>query len=1035
MSTKSISSAYGTRAGVATLGPFKGVYPYAAKNISDKQSTSEYLEYTENMWRDPCSDGGSIVTVPGFRRALAKKLGARIHSVCAFYGQYSERTALAVHCGDKLYIFKDEELSSEPVIISGIADKKCSLVPLRSSLLVFDGVKPKVIVESGEGEYSCFSDELGTVYIPTVYREGGEGEPRNLLSHRAYEERIAPSAGALRGTQSLTCSYDHAEKTCTVTGISTKDTFVYIPSKITYNEEEYVVTGIADSAFYANINIETLIVGADVSVGKRAFEYCTGLKFAAFERPTGTRSVTIGERAFFKAPIKTLYLGYAALGGGGSALTISDKAFGNDTATGLEIFDTEVHFGGTSEEFSAMTGASYVCSATYSGLGLGEAFDGEFAFYHVPVLGGVRRVESVTLNGRTLSFGAVTRNTTNPETVRFIIAYAPKGDAIAGERLKIRCLMTSRSLVTSWGENETVEAVCGCNIAVPYDGRLFLTGNPLLPNTVFYTEVPLDGESVAAHPLYFAEGNVFDDGVSDEENADMLASPSALIVIKSGRGGVYYHRAADKNGKRVYPCETGAVSVGAVGAGCSAFFNGYPCFIGESGIYLIKGGISSEKKVYAIDRTDPNIKEAICRGIETGNLSLGSFCGYLALCADGEIYLGDPVSLVDGVFPCWYKLSDIGVYDGDAEEYIPVTEKLRIGGQLIDPTEIELYALLGNEYAALTFPDEEALLGCLDGENCTGEVFESELYTRSDTGEYSSLGVGSVTVGAFKWLSRRSDKTLYCVCERSGGRCGGVFDPCALVAESGGRQMFATEGGEICIFNTDKRGVTVYRYDTDYSERDERYGKYVEYAGRRYPLSICEPGKLYCFGKPCESELYSDAVTEQSIGSFGVLKFVFEPSADGSDGKCYPLCPSERETDKNAIHSAFYSFDGRAIRAVLVTGRHACGESGCAKTTVRGSVILSAPVLENSAFTASCRTDVGDMEPISRVYASRMDMSATDFGNMSFCLDGDGMFCVLGEKKRGYIFKQYCFANRGIYQPFGICGLTYRYTRSAYKGQ
>lgn len=1030
MSTKSISSAYGTRAGVAALGPFKGVYPYAANNISDKQATSEYLEYTENMWRDPYSDGGSIVTVPGFRRALADKLGARIHSVCSFYGQYSSKKSLAVHCGDKLYIFKNEDLSREPFVISEIADRKCSLLPLRSSLLVFDGVKPKVIAESGDEEYSCLSDETGTVYIPTVYREGGEGEPRNLLSHRVYEERIAPSAADLRGTQSLTHSYDHAKKTCTVTGISTKDSFVYIPPKITYNEEEYVVTGIADSAFYANINIETLIVGADVSIGKRAFEYCTGLKFAAFERPTGTRAVTIGERAFFKAPIKTLYLGYAALGGA-SAVTISDKAFGNDSATGLEVFAADVHFGGTSEEFSAVTGASYVCSATYSRLGFGESFDGNFAFYHVPVLSGVRRVESVTLNGEELDFGAVLRNTTTPETVRFMIVYAPKERAFEGERLKIRCLMTSRSLVTSWGETETVEAIRGCNIAVPYDGRIFLTGNPELPNTVFYTEIPSEGESAAAHPLYFAEGNVFDDGVSDEENADMLASPSALIVIKSGRGGVCYHRAADKNGKRVYPCETGAVSVGAIGAGCSAFFNGYPCFIGENGIYLIKGGVTSEKKVYAIDRTDPSIKEAIHRGIETGNISLGGFCGYLALCADGEIYLGDPTSLVDGVFPCWYKLSDIGVYDGDTEEYIPVTEKLRVGEELIDPTEIELYARLGDEYAALTFPDEKALLGCLDGENCTGEVFESELYTRSDTGEYSSLGVGSVTVGAFKWLSRRSDKTLYCVCERSGGRCGGIFDPCAIVFESGGKQMFATEGGEICIFNTDKRGVDVYRFDTDFSEDDERYGCYVEYVGRRYRLSVYEGTELYYSGQICESELYANTVTKLSLGS---VKFVFEPSTDGSGGKCYPLCPLERGTDKNAIHSAFYSFDGRAIRSVLVTGRHACGEVGCAKTTVRGSVILSAPVFENSEFTVSCRTDVGEIKPICRVYASKTDMSAADFGNMSFCLDGDGMFCVLDEKIRGYIFKQYCFANRGIYQPFGIGGLTYRYVRSSYKG-
>lgn len=936
MSKKSISSVYGTKAGVTALGPFKGVCPYMANDISDGRSTSEYLEYTENMWRDPRFDGRSIMTFPGFRSVLSKKLSARIHSACTFYNQYSGKRDLAVHSGERLLIFGGAVLESEPYIISGIADRKCSLISERGGLLVFDGERPKYIYASGEGEYSAVSDEA--VYIPTVYRQGQAAEKRNLLSHRVYEEREMPEPSELLATRSLTYSYNSSLMTCTVTGVGTKDSFICIPSKTTYGGKEYKVTGIADGAFYANIGIETLIIGADVSVGKSAFEYCTGLKFVAFEKPTGDVEVSIGERAFFKAPISTLYID-GANSEEENSLTVSDKAFGNDTASGLEVFGTGVHFGGTANEFSLLVGYEHICAEAYTGLTFEEPYAGSFSFYLVPVLSGVRRVESASLDGEELDFGAVYRSTTDPATVRYAVIYAPSERTLEGETVRLKCLVTSRTLRTSFGEDETVEAVRACHIAVPYDGRIFLTGNPELPNTVFYTGVPSDGDGTSSHPFYFPEGNVFDDGVSDQPNVDMLASPSALIVIKSDRGGVYYHRAADKSGTRVYPCEEGAVSVGGVAQGCATFFNGNPCFVGENDIYLIKGGVSSEKKVYAIDSTLPELKVAVARGIETERISLGSLCGYLALCADGEIYLADTKELIDGIFPCWFKLSDIGIYDGDVEEYTPVTERLRLGGELIE-LDSELYASLDGDYVSLSCPNAEDLLECLDGEDCTGEVFESELYTRSESGEYSALGLGEVCVGVYRELSRRSaEEVIYCVSEKSGGRCGGEFDPCALLLDIGGTAAFATEGGGICVFNTDMTG----------------------------------------------------------------------PEA--------------------------YSFNGRAIRSVLVTGRHACGEPACAKTTVRGSVILSCPVTENGAFTASCCTDADGMRVISRVSASKADASRLDFENMSFCPDGDGMFCVLDEKQRGFIYKQYRFADRAVHRPFGVRGLTYRYTRSAYKGR
>ena len=72
--------------------------------------------------------------------------------------------------------------------------------------------------------------------------------------------------------------FDQSEHTATVTMGSTTSSTVNIPATVTYNGDEYWVTGIADMAFYGSNVIKYVTIGPNVtSIGNMAFAYCNNL--------------------------------------------------------------------------------------------------------------------------------------------------------------------------------------------------------------------------------------------------------------------------------------------------------------------------------------------------------------------------------------------------------------------------------------------------------------------------------------------------------------------------------------------------------------------------------------------------------------------------------------------------------------------------------------------------------------------------------------------------------------------------------------
>ena len=72
--------------------------------------------------------------------------------------------------------------------------------------------------------------------------------------------------------------FDQIERTATVTMGSIPPSAVYIPATVTYNGEEYWVTGIASKAFYGSNDINWVTIGPNVtSIGSQAFASCSNL--------------------------------------------------------------------------------------------------------------------------------------------------------------------------------------------------------------------------------------------------------------------------------------------------------------------------------------------------------------------------------------------------------------------------------------------------------------------------------------------------------------------------------------------------------------------------------------------------------------------------------------------------------------------------------------------------------------------------------------------------------------------------------------
>jgi small nuclear ribonucleoprotein (snRNP)-like protein len=341
---------------------------------------------------------------------------------------------------------------------------------------------------------------------------------------------------------------------------------------------------------------------------------------------------------------------------------------------------------------------------------------------------------------------------------------------------------TTKDAITSHEnyKGDAVEAIKHCTVCCTFDDRIFFTGNPDLPNTVFYTQRDLTGHN---NPTYVGVLNWFDDGMGNTPNVAMMSNASTLMVLKGNTmqdGSIYYHTGADGGNDltpRIYPSVEGLAGLGCVGMAVN--FRDDCVFLSNQGLEAIaKQTVNLER---TIGHRSTNIDGLLLK-CNLASARVAEWEGYLCILIDGKMFLADSRQAFEGVSGEieyeWYYITDVCGYDGDnlkyyLADYMPPEVANFCTGQGIGISE--------SSDRSVAYIDEDG-----NGEN---DLVKSMV---SDKG----ITVYYVEVDSKKYLVNSNG-------DRENGKPDNACDICAV----NDVLLFGTEDGRILCLNNDKRGT------------------------------------------------------------------------------------------------------------------------------------------------------------------------------------------------------------------------------------
>jgi len=694
------------------------------------------LAYAENMYRDWNGDESCLVeSVPGYRRVA--DFGSRIYRI------YEQRSAggesyLLIHAGTGLYRMKISERDcytpAEP--IATLPDSPVCFFPHGGCVYAVTG--EDIIRIDSDGEVLALSDHPELAYAPIVALNGKPYEQPSLISTRFREEFVIEDASEYTyGTSGLKYKVIDPElRTCALSGIeSDPDGIIHVPAVTLIGGKEYQVIRILDKALSSLPAADAIHIAQGVEeIGAEAFASSVRVKRIVI--PSSVK--TIGAKAFGGCvSLEELYIGEGVS-------EIGANAF--DTCVALKT----VHYAGSEEMLAEITGTDQldeydtVCDSHYGRVVL-----------RLPLTTETISVSSVTEMGVATEFECIY------EGDRVIAVVITSSHPEGGTDIIVEGSM--RDYASEFGTGTRISgraAIVGTSTAEVFDGRVFLAGNPALPNTVFFSSHFGGGGS----PLYFGAQSYFNDGVGGHPVCSMLAVHDSLAVFKSGddgSGSIFYHtptETGDDYMPKIYPVSYVHSGISARGRAVSFFDD--PVFITESGIYaLTKKAINYERSVACRSH---NVNYDLLKE-RPEDISLTEWCGYLVVGGRGRIYLADSRSTFmhasGGAEYEWFVLKDIGSYKNSTRVY-----------------RYDSYAV--DNYVAHDTP----------GEICE-EVVYSAVDSRGEIVYYASVDGKLCTLYPTEQLR------------------GGDFSPAVCYLGVGELLFFGTEDGVLSVFNNDKRGI------------------------------------------------------------------------------------------------------------------------------------------------------------------------------------------------------------------------------------
>lgn len=657
---------------------FRGIAPLG--DHSDKSR----LAYVENMFRSYESDSsGAIESVPGYRRLLSpEEAGGEIHGV------YSTPHGELIHAGTGLYsaVLSEDRQTLSLTRLGEVEDRRGVGFSFGGAFYLIDGkrmhrVAPaesdtqasgaSVTATENEAGASANGTENGTattatdggatpvlaeaeVYIPTTGYGGLPYEKRNLLTDRFIEEYdLIDGRGYAAVTEGLRFSViDPVNLLAALSGADeTVEGAVAIPGYVEIDGVRHRVDEIANGALREKEKITSVRIAEGVRrIGAGAFLGCTALSRVS----TPDSIEEIDNAAFNACPALTcIYLGRNLSYLGTSVFTAS-----------LSL--SEIHYSDGKPNLDGVEGIEQLEGKEIAYYSSDGAIDLDLPLSVLPLT-----VERVTADGTEIPF-TVQNSEKHGTRVKLSLKnhWEHNGKKIIIEGV----LPPLYSDFDGTGEHGGIngrEAILGCTVAGIYDGRIFLAGNPALPNTVFYSSRTSDGGAAAT---YFGVHNYFNDGVGRSRVSSILSVGDALAIFKTeddGVGSIFYHTrqaTGDDLLPTVYP--TSSLHTGLRIHGRAISFMDEAHLLTPAGLMVIERQSINLERSIVCRSTNVNaylLREELSRAV------LAPFMGYVAICVGQKIFLGDPRATFVGprgnLEYEWYIIDGVGANIGEAAVY------------------------------------------------------------------------------------------------------------------------------------------------------------------------------------------------------------------------------------------------------------------------------------------------------------------------------------------------------------------------------
>lgn len=1022
------------------LGDFRGV-DFSSSPAMVAQNRFSYLK---NMWKDyESGQGQAIETMPGYRVVLSALAGnGRIYSI------HEYRDSLMVKCGTSLYFCKFDEHGNNLTVgntgnpvATGLENGAITGFVFNNDFWFLDG---KQYYRYTYGDSACVT-VTSSAYVPTTYIDGEEYEQRNILTNK-FREKVffggkAIEEGSFRvGSEGLTYEINELSSVSdlSITGCTQKHETLIIPETMKIDDKEYFVASVGGFSGYP---CKMLVIPEGVTVDLQAFSGCTSLETIVIRKSTASMVRTGWYKSgSFKdcTNIKEIYVygtskGYDGIDHSNDWTVFFDSnsfpelnsyasepsVYFNlsltDFLTIYEYKNLPVRFieneDGIESTPNFMPDTVY-CSekGLYYDVTLFEPCTEILSQYLGENSDGTLNIKiQIFYNNQYIeSLGWLYKLIREDGYVQKVRLF-PEQPIGAGDEISVIGVGEYTNLSSAKQKNPSIydasasynastddgalNVLRKCTVTAIFDGRIFFTGNPDLPNTVLYSARDLTS---ANNPAYIGVYNYFNDGVGDKRNTAMISTPSMLIVCKENTkqdGSCWYHVGQDTGYDlipRVYPSTQGVAGIGCVGAATN--FADDPVFLSTEGLMAIgKQTVNLERTVeHRSSNIDLKLKQCNLKGAR-----MAEWKGYLVILVDGQLFLADSRQLFQhdtGVTQYeWYYADDIGVYTGQT--------------QMVSTTTGCIFATVDGKTVDLTAPEYTDRLTYSQNGGNSGIVYvnsdsESERYDNTELlATNAAILLDGVDTG-LKFPVVQTDRGAY-LATYVDQYSGGTFSPAECLCVLDDRLLLGTAHGEVLCFNTDRRGKTVWR------------------AIRRPDGFTPAEDDTRVYADPSKDMIWTDEddapTVETPDGTYTVI----------TTGAVSYL--AERlEVEPDEIWQGFYNRNGREIMAVCETLCDSSAYPQIAKNTVRKSIVVRSKSMGSSEYSVFVRSN-REQEWRECRRTSRMGSTLDlEFRNLSY-LTSDIVISVVPDRLKRWQWQQFRFESAGYCKPFGLLDLFYRY--------